>query len=75
MEISEEKKAIKDNLQIAFEKARTGGQIMELTPPNRVRLYSPDLDIEIAVGKYKSQLKNKETAFHIMSTIVNDLIA
>lgn len=70
----ETKQQIKDNIKWGSKKPQSvGGQQCGM-PSYPVILTSEELDFEITIGFYRSQLKNKELAFTIFELVLEDLV-
>lgn len=74
MELTEIKQQIRDNIRWDVKRPiPLGGQQCGI-PNYPVILKSEELDVEITVGYYRSQLKNKELAFDLFELALDKLI-
>lgn len=71
--IEETKQTIKENVKLSVKKDKVGGQHTNI-PDYPVILISDELQVEITIGFYRSQLKNKNLALTLFELTLDELI-
>ena len=65
---------IKENVDMRLaEPPKLGGQSTGVIPRRPVILKSEELDLEIRFGYNRSQLKNKEMAYKLFESVLNEI--
>jgi protein subunit release factor A len=65
---------IKNLLIESVNKKQLGGQSVGRISP-AMRLYSEDLELEIHIGTYRSQYKNRDAALTIFNILLDDYLS
>jgi hypothetical protein len=74
MTIDEMKRDVKCNVKCSVKNPpKLGGQQCGIMS-NQIVLKSEDLDIEITIGHFRSQLKNKELGSTLMDLAIDELV-